>query len=64
MKMRCVVRSLLGCCALLLLAEVRATYPHRDLQLAAAQTRGRPPHRTLNPASKTCSDFLSTFRQF
>lgn len=57
--MRCLLRSLL-CCAALLLSGVRATYHlgAGQQQLIAAQSyaqtrnNGRPPMRTLNPASK------------
>lgn len=57
--MRCLLRSLL-CCAALLLSGVRATYhpgagePQLIAAQSYAQTRnnGRPPMRTLNPASK------------
>ena len=57
--MKCVLWSLL-CCASLLMADVLATYhlSAGDAQLIAAQSyaqsrnNGRPPLRTLNPASK------------
>ncbi len=57
--MKCSVWSLLSC-ASLLLSDVLATYPLPavDPQLITAQSlaqtrnNGRPPHRTLNPASK------------
>ena len=59
--MKSLLWSLL-CCASLLLSDVQATYHHLsavDPQVIAAQSyaqtrnNGRPPHRTLNPASKS-----------